>query len=116
MSAILAGSLAGTGAAFAGSPAADRAQPINPEEVGKREDGQSKFVEATPLQQAKMRTLIRGSKFIGTLKNKGTNTVFGKVKDAAFDLHSGRIDGGGGAAGGRGGGDRRGAGPAGAGR
>lgn len=92
MSAILAGSLAGTGVAFAGSPAADRAQTINPEEVGKREDGQSKFVEATPLQHAKMRTLMRGSKFIGTQVYEGTNTEFGKVKDAAIDLHTGRIE------------------------
>src|SRR3569832_11219 len=84
MSAILAGSLACTGAAFAGSPAADRAQTINPEEVGKREDVQSIFVEATPLQHAKMRTLIRGSKFIGTQVYEGTNTEFGKVKVDAF--------------------------------
>src|SRR3569832_2574715 len=39
-----------------------------------------------------MRTLIRGSKFIGTQVYEGTNTEFGKEKDAAIDLHTGRIE------------------------
>lgn len=92
MSAILVSSMVGAGVAFAGDPAADRAQTINPNEVGRRDDGQSKFVEATPLQHAKMPTLIRGSKFLGTQVYDGTNTKFGKVKNAAVDLHTGHIE------------------------
>lgn len=89
MSAVLVGSMAGPGIAAAASPTADR---VNPEEIGKREDGQSKFVEATPLQHQKMRTLIRGSKLLSTQVYDGTNTAFGKVKNAAIDLHSGQIE------------------------
>lgn len=89
MSAVLVGSIVGPGIAVAASPSAER---VNPEEIGKRADGQTKFVEATPLQHQQMRTLIRGSKFLGTQVYDGSNTAFGKVKNAAIDLHSGHIE------------------------
>lgn len=89
MSAVLMGALAVPGIAAAANPSAER---VNPDEIGKRADGQSKFVEATPLQHQQMRTLIRGSKFLGTQVYDGSNTAFGKVKNAAIDLHSGHIE------------------------